>query len=81
MKNVFLAILTTLLLASCKSKPVKTETRVYELTYIDGKTETWTIKNVNVKTKAIIISVNGAYCFCLPPLDYVYAVIRFKRVK
>lgn len=39
MKKIFLAILPALLFAACKRMPIKTETRVYELTFIDGKTE------------------------------------------
>lgn len=37
MKKIFLVILPTLLFVACKSKPVKTETRMYELTFVDGK--------------------------------------------
>lgn len=48
MKNYFLTILLVLLLVACKSEPIKTETRVYELTFVDGKTETYTFNNVDV---------------------------------
>ena len=51
MKKIFLVILSALLFVACKeSKPVKTETRMYELTFVDGKTEIYTIKNVARKT-------------------------------
>ena len=82
MKKVFLVILPALLLfVSCKSEPVKTETRMYELTFIDGKTEIYTIKNVDINANAYIGHSCGAYYFYLPSAGYVDAVIRFKRVK
>lgn len=80
MKKVFLVILSVLLFAACKeSKPVKTETRMYELTFVDGKTEIYTIKNVDVQ--ACIGHSGGTYHFYLPSAGYIDAVIRFKRVK
>ena len=81
MKKVFLAILPALLFVSCKSEPVKTETRMYELTFIDGKTEIYTITNVDINANAYIGHSCGAYYFYLPSAGYVDAVIRFKRVK
>ena len=81
MKKVFLVILPALLFVSCKSAPVKTETRMYELTFIDGKTEIYTIKNVDVNAQACIGHSCGAYYFYLPSAGYIDAVIRFKRVK
>ena len=81
MKKVFLVILPALLFVSCKSEPVKTETRMYELTFIDGKTEIYTIKNVDINANAYIGHSCGAYYFYLPSAGYVDAVIRFKRVK
>ena len=81
MKKVFLVILTALLFVSCKSEPVKTETRMYELTFVDGKTEIYTINNVDINANAYIGHSCGAYYFYLPSAGYVDAVIRFKRVK
>ena len=81
MKKVFLVILPALLFVSCKSEPVKTETRMYELTFIDGKTEIYTITNVDINANAYIEHSCGAYYFYLPSAGYVDAVIRFKRVK
>ena len=81
MKKVFLVILPALLFVSCKSEPVKTETRMYELTFIDGKTEIYTITNVDINANAYIGHSCGAYYFYLPSVGYVDAVIRFKRVK
>ena len=80
MKKVFLVILPALLFVSCKSEPVKTETRMYELTFIDGKTEIYTITNVDINANAYIGHSCGAYYFYLPSAGYVDAVIRFKRV-
>ena len=81
MKKVFLVILPALLFVSCKSEPVKTETRMYELTFIDGKTEIYTITNVDINANAYIGHSCGAYYFYLPSAGYIDAVIRFKRVK
>ena len=81
MKKVFLVILQALLFVACKSEPIKTETRIYELTFIDGKTEIYTITNVDINANAYIGHSCGAYYFYLPSAGYVDAVIRFKRVK
>lgn len=81
MKKVFLVILPALLFVSCKSEPIKTETRMYELTFVDGKTEIYTINNVDINANAYIGHSCGAYYFYLPSAGYVDAVIRFKRVK
>lgn len=81
MKEKLLVILIALLFTACKSEPVKTETRVYELTFVDGKTELYTIKDVNVKDCACIGHSGGTYHFYLPSAGYIDAVIRFKRVK
>ena len=81
MKKIFLAILLALLFVACKSEPIKTETRVYELTFVDGKTEIYTIKNVDVNAHACIGHSGGTYHFYLPSAGYIDAVIRFKRIK
>ena len=81
MKKVFLVILSALLFVACKKDPVITETRMYELTFVDGKTEIYTIKNVDVNAQACIGHSCGAYYFYLPSAGYIDAVIRFKRVK
>ncbi len=84
MKNIFLVILSALLFAACKSEPVKTETRVYELTFIDGKTEIYTFYNVDVNASEGIEHSNGGYYFYLDSpktYEHVEAIIRFKRIK
>ena len=81
MKKVFLVILSALLFVACKREPVITETRMYELTFVDGKTKIYTIKNVDVNAQACIGHSCGAYYFYLPSAGYIDAVIRFKRVK
>ena len=81
MKKVFLVILSALLFIACKKEPVITETRMYELTFVDGKTEIYTIKNVDVNAQACIGHSCGAYYFYLPSAGYIDAVIRFKRIK
>ena len=81
MKKVFLVILSALLFVACKREPVITETRMYELTFVDGKTEIYTITNVDINAHAYIGHSCGAYYFYLPSAGYVDAVIRFKRVK
>ena len=54
---------------------------MYELTFVDGKTEIYTITNVDVNAHAYIGHSEGAYYFYLQSAGYVDAVIRFKRVK
>ena len=54
---------------------------MYELTFVDGKTEIYTIKNVDVNACACIGHSGGTYHFYLPSAGYIDAVIRFKRVK
>ena len=54
---------------------------MYELTFVDGKTEIYEIKNVDINADAYIGHDCGAYYFYLPSVGYVDAVIRFKRVK
>lgn len=84
MKNYFLTILLVLLLVACKSEPIKTETRVYELTFVDGKTEIYTFNNVDVDASENICSSYGSYYFILDSpgmYERVAAVIRFKRIK
>lgn len=84
MKNYFLTILLVLLLVACKSEPIKTETRVYELTFVDGKTEIYTFNNVDVDASEDICSRYGSYYFILDSpgmYERVAAVIRFKRIK
>lgn len=54
---------------------------MYELTFVDGKTEIYTIKNVDINAHACIGHSGGTYHFYLPSAGYIDAVIRFKRVK
>lgn len=90
MKKYFLAIIPALLFASCKFElfkkiPIETETRVYELTYVDGKTEIYTFYNVEVNASEGINHSFGGYYFYLisPSKTYmpVEAIIRYKRIK
>lgn len=84
MKKIFLAILPVLLFVACKTTPIKTETRVYELTFVDGKTETYTFNNVDVNAHEGISHSYGGYYFYLYSSEsflLVEAIIRFKRVK
>lgn len=84
MKKIFLAILPALLFAACKRMPIKTETRVYELTFVDGKTKIYTFNNVDVDASENICSSYGSYYFILDSpgmYERVAAVIRFKRIK
>ena len=81
MKKLIVFILSAVLVACKESKPVKTETRMYELTFVDGKTEIYTIKDVDVNAQACIGHSGGTYHFYLPSAGYIDAVIRFKRVK
>lgn len=91
MKKLFLAILLALLFVSCerfvlcKRIPIETETRVYELTYVDGKTEIYTFYDVEVNASEGIGHSFGGYYFYLasPSKTYesVEAIIRFKRIK
>lgn len=81
MKKIFLIILPALLFVACKSELIKTETRMYELTFVDGKTEIYTINNVDVNDHAYIEHSGDTYHFYLPSAGYIDAVIRFKRVK
>lgn len=86
MKKIFLAILLALLFAACKRMPIKTETRVYELTFIDGKTEIYTFNNVDVNASEGIDHSRGGYFFYLysyssRTYEHVEAIIRFKRIK
>ena len=81
MKKLFLIILVALLFTACKREPVETETRVYELTFVDGKTEIYTFKNVEVDAIEGIDHSWGGYYFYLWSFknEYVEAVIRYKR--
>jgi hypothetical protein len=84
MKKIFLAILPALLFAACKRMPIKTETRVYELTFIDGKTEIYTFNNVDVNAYEGIGNNRGGYYFYLyssETYEHVQAIIRYKRIK
>lgn len=84
MKKIFLAILPALLFAACKRMPIKTETRVYELTFVDGKTEIYTFNNVDVNAYEGIDQSYGGYYFYLyssETYEHVDAIIRFKRIK
>ena len=80
-KLLIVFILAAVLISCKESKPVKTETRMYELTFVDGKTEIYTIKNVDVNAQACIGHSGGTYHFYLQSAGYIDAVIRFKRVK
>ena len=81
-KKLLIVFILAAVLVSCKeSKPVKTETRMYELTFVDGKKEIYTIKNVDVNAQACIGHSGGTYHFYLQSAGYIDAVIRFKRVK
>lgn len=84
MKKIFLAILPALLFVACKSEPIKTETRVYELTFIDGKTFVYKFNNVDVNAEDGIDHSRGGYFFYIfshKTYEHVEAVIRFKRIK
>lgn len=85
MKKIFLAILLVLLFIACKSEQVKTETRVYELTFVDGKTEIYTFNNVDVNaSEGIDHSFEGYYFYLISPsktYEQIDAIIRFKRIK
>lgn len=84
MKKIFLVILPVLLFVACKSEPIKTETRVYKLTFIDGKTEIYTFNNVDVNASEGIDHSRGGYFFYLyssETYEHVEAIIRFKRIK
>lgn len=81
MKKLIVFILAAVLVSCKESKPFITETRMYELTFVDGKTEIYTIKNVDVNAHAYIGHSCGTYYFYLPSAGYIDAVIRFKRVK
>lgn len=84
MKKIFLAILPALLFAACKRMPIKTETRVYELTFIDGKTEIYTFNNVDVNAYEGIGNNHVGYYFYLyssETYEHVQAIIRYKRIK
>lgn len=84
MKNIYLAILSVLLFVACKSEPIKTETRVYELTFVDGKTEIYTFENVKVDAVEGISHSRGGYYFYLESFkrhEHIEAIIRYKRIK
>lgn len=81
MKKLIVFILAAVLVSCKESKPVKTETRMYELTFVDGKTEIYTFKNVDVNAQACIGHSGGTYHFYLQSAGYIDAVIRFKRVR
>lgn len=84
MKKIILVILLVLLFASCNREPIKTETRVYELTFIDGKTFVYKFNNVDVNAEDGIDHSRGGYFFYISSYktyEYVEAVIRFKRIK
>lgn len=89
MKKVLLILLSTLLFISCErisiEKPIETETRVYELTDVDGKTKTYTFYNVDVNaSEGISQSYRGYYFYLTYPsktYGYIEAIIRYKRIK
>ena len=73
MKKIFLVILPALLFIACKSEPVKTETRVYELTFVDGNAY-----------EGIDHSFGGYYFYLISSsktYEQVDAIIRYKRIK
>lgn len=84
MKKIILIILLVLIFASCKREPIKTETRVYELTFIDGKTFVYKFNNVDVNAEDGIDHSRGGYYFYIfssETYEHIEAVIRFKRIK
>ena len=85
MKKVLLILLSTLLFISCERISIETETRVYELTDVDGKTKTYTFYNVDVNaSEGISQSYRGYYFYLTYPsktYGYIEAIIRYKRIK
>lgn len=84
MKKIIFAIFFVLLFTACKREPIKTETRVYELTFIDGKTFVYKFNNVDVNAEDGIDHSRGGYYFYIfshTTYEHVEAVIRFKRIK
>ena len=79
MKKIFLVILPALLFVSYKSEPVKTETRMYELTFVDGKTEIYTINNVDVNAHACIGHSGGTYHFIFRHQDILTQFLDLKE--
>lgn len=58
--------------------------RVYELTFIDGKTFVYKFNNVDVNAEDGIDHSRGGYFFYIfshKTYEHVEAVIRFKRIK
>lgn len=85
MKKIIVILLSVLLFTACNSRePIKTETRVYELTFIDGKTFVYKFNNVDVNAEDGIDHNRGGYFFYIfshKTYEHVEAVIRFKRIK
>lgn len=83
MKNLFLVILFALLFTACNNfiRPAKTETRVYELTFVDGESFIYTFEDVDVNASEGIAHSLGGYYFYVASAGRVEAVIRFKRLK
>ncbi len=84
MKKIIVILLSVLLFTACKREPIKTETRVYELTFIDGKTFVYKFNNVDVNAEDGIDHMRGGYFFYIfshKTYEHVEAVIRFKRIK
>lgn len=74
-----------MLFVACKSEPIKIETRVYKLTFVDGKTEIYTFNNVDANaSEGINHSYGGYYFYLISPsktYERVEAIIRYKRIK
>ena len=84
MKKIIVILLSVLLFTACNREPIKTETRVYELTFIDGKTFVYKFNNVDVNAEDGIDHSRGGYFFYIfsyKKYEHVEAVIRFKRIK
>lgn len=86
MKKIIVILLSVLLFTACNREPIKikTETRVYELTFIDGKTFVYKFNDVDVNAEDGIDHNRGGYFFYIfsnKTYEHVEAVIRFKRIK
>lgn len=84
MKKIILIIVLAFVVLACNRDPIKTETRVYELTFIDGKTFVYKFNDVDVNAEDGIDHSRGGYFFYIfshKTYEHVEAVIRYKRVK
>lgn len=82
MKKIILVFLSALMLTSC-IEPLsdKTETRKYELTYIDGVVQEVEVHNVPVDSKESLRTYRGSYYLFIPGCGMIPAVIRYKRIR